>query len=131
MAITNEKDLAKALKEGQSTIEIEGDLSKRTVIIKATGSVAWAVAVGAIGVAVVSILAVPTTGGTSIPLSALTTGVTVPAAVGILGVSTTVTAVSLAVAGGGVAVLNKLRKYKIVSKSDNRVVLQIKNGGKS
>lgn len=123
MAIDNEKDLGKALKEDQETIEIEGDLKNKVIRIKATGKIAWAVAIGAIGVAVVAILyPVPE------PTSQATTKFFVAplaggAAVTVLGAATAASAISIAVAAGGVAALNKLRGYKITSNSEDKIVL--------
>ncbi|WP_300750148.1 hypothetical protein, partial [Janthinobacterium sp.] len=45
-------------------------------------------------------------------------------AITILGAGATATAISIAAAAGSVGVLNKLRKYKIVNTSSNRVVLK-------
>jgi hypothetical protein len=123
MAIDNEKDLGKALKENQDTIEIEGSLKDKVIKIKATGKSAWIIAVGAIGVTVFAILyPVPDpasqTGSKGIVL--LTGG----AAVAILGTATAISAISIAIAGGGVAALNKLRSYKIVSNSGDKVTLK-------
>ncbi|MGM0582962.1 MAG: hypothetical protein ACQETL_19960 [Bacteroidota bacterium] len=123
MAIDNEKDLGKALKKDQETIEIEGSLKDKVIRIKATGKVAWTIAIGSIGIAVVAILyPVPElatqTGAKGI--AALTGG----AAVGILGAGTAASAISIAVAAGGVATLNKLRGYKITSKSGDKIVLR-------
>lgn len=123
MAVKNEKDLGDAVKNGQDTIEIEGDLGKKVLRIKATGKVAWVVAFGAIGVAVA---------GTMYPVPEPTTQVTSKAfaftaaggAISILGVGATTAAISIAVAAGSVGVLNSLRKYKVVSTSNNRVVLK-------
>ena len=69
MAITTSKELGEALKQDQETIEIEGDLTNKTFRIKAAGKVAWAVAFGAIVVAVASVLAAPATGRTSSSLA--------------------------------------------------------------
>lgn len=120
MKVLNEKELAEAINNDEETIEIEGDLAKKTVKIKATGKVAWIVAIGAISIAVIAILSAPATAGTSSLISA---GVA-PVAVGVLGAGTTVTAISIAVAGGSVAVLNKLRGYKLEKISDNKVILK-------
>lgn len=123
VAVKTEKDLGDAIKNGQDTIEIEGDLVKNVLKIKATGKVVWAVAVGTIGVAVVAILypvPEPTTQVVSKAFAATAGG----AAVALLGAGTTATAISLAVATGGVGVLNKLRTYKVVSTANNRVVLK-------
>lgn len=117
MAIDNEEDLAKALNQGQNYIEIEGDLANKVVRIKATGTVAWAIAIGAIGVAIVATVG---TGGVAAPAA----GVVGIAATGVLGVSATAAAVALAVAAGGVGVLKTLRSYEIVSKEEGRVTLK-------
>lgn len=124
MAISNEKDLGDAIKNEQDTIEIEGDLGKKVLKIKATGKVAWMVAAGAIGVAVLAIMypiPEPTTQVAS-KAFAITAG---GSAVAILGAGTATTAISIAIVAGGVGALNKLRAYKVVSSTDNnRVVLK-------
>lgn len=116
MTIRTEKELGEALRSEQDTIEIEGDLKSKVLKIKATGKVAWVVAVGAIGVAVVVTLG---TGGAAAPVS----GVVGIGAVSVLGLPTALSAVGIAVAAGGVRALNSLRKYKIVSISDGKLVL--------
>ncbi len=116
MAISTEKELGEALKNDQDTIEIEGDLARKVLKIKATGKVAWAVAIGAIGIAVVLTVG---SGGTASPAA----GVVGIGAVSVLGVSAATSAVAIAIAAGGIGVLNSLRQYKIVSKSGNKVVL--------
>ncbi|MEW6729505.1 MAG: hypothetical protein AB1332_09210 [Pseudomonadota bacterium] len=116
MAISTEEELGEALKNNQGTIEIEGDLSKKVIRIKATGTVAWAIAIGAIGIAVVLTVG---SGGTAAPAA----GFVGFGAVSVLGVSAATSAVAIAVAAGGVGALNSLRKYKIVNQSNNKVVL--------
>lgn len=116
MAIKNEKELGEALKNEQDTIEIEGDLSRKVMTIKATGKVAWAVAIGAIGIAV--ILAVGS-GGTAAPVS----GAVGIGAVSVLGLPAALSAVAIAVAAGGVGALNSLRRYKVVRQEGNKLVL--------
>lgn len=118
MAIETAKELGKELKKGPDTVEVSIKMGKIIIKLKGVGKVAWAIAIGAIGVAV----AAPTTGGTSSALAA----VSAPAAASILGVSTTTAAISIAVAGGGVAVLNKLRKYEVVEKHNTYMVLKRK-----
>ena len=122
MSITNNKDLAQAVNNQQSEIIIEGDLAKKIIKIKATGKVAWAIAIGAIGVAVAAVMAAPLTAGTSGVVSAIAA----PGAVAVLGGPAAATAIGVAIAGGGIATLNKLRVYKVVSRSDNRIVLKRK-----
>ena len=50
-----EKELGEALKREEDTITIEGDLVKKVIKIHGTGKPAWGLAIGAIGVAVVSV----------------------------------------------------------------------------
>lgn len=119
MAIHTEKDLGEALKNEQDTIEIEGDLKKKVLRIKATGKVAWLVAIGAIGVAVAIAVS---TGGAGAPAS----GVIGLGAVSILGLSAATSAVAIAFAAGGIGALNTLRKYKIVSDVGDKLVLSRK-----
>ena len=116
MAIQTEKELGEALKNNQDTIEIEGDLQKKVLKIKATGKVAWAIALGAIGIAVIVALG---TGGTATPAS----GVVGLGAVAVLGLSTAMSAIGIAIAAGGVGALNSLRRYKITSQSAGKLVL--------
>jgi len=92
----------------------------KVIRIKATGKVCWVVAIGAIGIVVLSILAVPATGG----ISTIKGVIAAPVAVTILGGSTTIAAVSIAVAAGGIGALNKLRKYKIAERGDDKLILK-------
>lgn len=117
MAIRSEDDLGRAINGNSDSIEIEGDLVKKVLKIKATGKVAWAVAIGGIGIAVAVLIS---TGGAGAPASGIIGG----GAVAVLGLPTAISAVSIAVAAGGVGALNKLRKYKIIEKSNDRVVLK-------
>ncbi|RZZ89711.1 hypothetical protein [Pseudoxanthomonas winnipegensis] len=116
MAIKNEKELGEALKNEQDTIEIEGDLSRKVMKIKATGKVAWAVAIGAIGIAVILALG---SGGTTAPFS----GAVGIGAVSVLGLPAALSAVAIAVAARGVGALNSLRRYKIVRQEGSKLVL--------
>lgn len=58
-----------------------------------------------------------------IKIKATEKGVWAPAAVTAWGVPTTAAAVAIAVAGGGVAVLEKLRKYRLEKISDKKIIL--------
>jgi len=126
--VSNNDELNDAMKRGESRIEIEGDLAKKVVRIKAAGGVAWALAIGAIGVAVIAIAAfapvAAVTGGTAAPAEAAVMGTGTALAMGVLGVDAAMGAIALAVAAGGVAVLTRLRSdYKIVEQGRNSVVL--------
>jgi hypothetical protein len=113
MVINNEDDLGDALNNNDDTIEIEGDLAKKVFKIKATGKAAWAIAIAAIGVAVA--LALPS-GGTS--------GIIGAGAITVLGLPAATSAVAIAVAAGGIGALNKLRRYKVIERNDNLLILK-------
>ena len=119
MKAMTEKELAEAIESGANSIEIYGDLARHTIGIKATGQVAWLVAIGAIGVAVASLMVSPATAGVSAGFAAASAA----GAVGLLGAATTATAISIAVAAGGVGVLNRLRDYDMEKISDTHVKL--------
>ena len=120
MFVRDEKELAKAIEEEQDTIEIEGDLANKTFRIKATGKVAWCVCIGAIGIAVAATLAAPVTGGASLSVKCFVAPVV---ATSLGGFSVATSAIMIAVAAGGVGVLNKLRKYNIEKVSENKIRL--------
>lgn len=120
MPIFNEKDLGDALNKDQETIEIEGDLVKKVFRIKATGKLAWAVALGAIAVAGTAVLLAPTPEPTTKALGPIAGG----AAIGILGISATTAAISISIATGGIGALRKLRAYKIISHNDGKIILK-------
>jgi len=120
MAIKTEKELGEALKNGESTIEIEGDLSKKVIRIKATGKVAWVIAIGAIGLAVAATIAAAPSGGSSLVAHFAAAPI---AAAALGGPAVATSAVMIAVAAGGTAALSKLRKYDITEKDDGRVIL--------
>lgn len=124
--MTNEKELGEAIKNGEDYIEIEGDLRKKVFKIKSKGKISWAVVIAGTTVAVTSIIATAATGGTAAPASALVTTPALAGAVGVLGVPTTISAIGIAVAGGGVGALNKLRDYDIEKISDDKVILHKK-----
>ena len=121
-----EKELGEALKREEDTITIEGDLVKKVIKIHGTGKPAWGLAIGAIGVAVVSVVATVATAGTSTPATGSAALISGDAAATVLGVPTAVSAVSIAVAAGGVGALNKLRDYNLTKINDNKVILKRK-----
>ena len=117
MIVKTEKELAEAIKNDEPTIEIEGDLKEKTLKIKATGTAAWIIAIGAIGAVVTIVI---TTGGIGIPIS----GIIGAGAVSILGLPAATSAATIAVAAGSVDVLNKLRDYEIVENNNDVLILK-------
>ena len=125
--VRTEKELGESLKRGDDEIEIEGSLKDKVIRIRATGKVAWLVAIGAISVAVISIIATGGSGGTASPITAPVAFFTgSEAAIALGGVPTAVSATLIAVAAGGVGALNKLRKYKTVCEDHDKIVLKRK-----
>ncbi|MCK9384211.1 MAG: hypothetical protein M0Q15_06250 [Nevskia sp.] len=94
-------------------------LAKKTIRLRATGKVAWAIAAAAIGLAVYAALGAPATGGTSLALESFAA----PAAIGILGFEVTFLAIAVAVAAGGIGALTSLRRYKEISRTSDTLVL--------
>lgn len=129
--VTTKKELANAVKRGDSQIIIEGDLANHVIRIKLLGPVAWGVATVALGSAIYLYIATPaataTTAGTGGTISFGAASTSAAAAATVLGFKATATAVGIGIAAGGFGALTKLRdKYRISDKSKNRVVLQKK-----
>lgn len=126
------EELGQAIKNNADTIEIQGDLANKVFKIKATGKVVWAVALGALGVAVACIILqakgsdtdTSTQAGSAITFTGAAGGTAVAA--GILG-KAAIVAASIAAAAGGVGALTSLRdKYKIIERAENKLILQHK-----
>lgn len=99
--MTTEKELGEALKRGDSTIEVEFDLAHKVAKIKTTGNAMWALCITAIGVAVVSgVVAISTAGTATVPSAFIATPA-IATASGVLGMSTAISAIGIAMAGGG------------------------------
>lgn len=123
MIVRTEKELGTALKAEAEEIVVEGEsLVKKVLCIKKTGKLAWGLCIGALGVAVGAAMATP-----AAPiLPVVVTAVAGPVVISTLGMSVTTAAITIAVAGGGVIVLNKLRKYRIAEQTQERLVLKRK-----
>jgi hypothetical protein len=124
--MTTEKELGEALKRGDSTIEVELDLSKKVVKIKTAERGSWALCVAAIGVAVVCGVVTISTAGTATVPSAFIATPAIATVSGFLGMPTAISAIGIAMAGGGVGALNKLRGYRLEKVSDEKVILHKK-----
>lgn len=125
MSVTTEKELADAVNRNEDTIVIEGDLAKKTIRIKATGTVAWAVAIDSICIVFYGVIATVGTGGVATPVAGFAAVAGSGGALSVLGAAATSAAISMAVSVRSLSVLKKLRgNYKIVSESDNKVTLK-------
>lgn len=134
--VNNAKELGKALNRDENAIIIEGKLGDLVIKIKAVGNVAWLVAGGAITVAIVAILAMPTTtvasavtgpvAGMGLVAEGLALSAGGAGAVGVLGVSATVAAISIGVGAKNKNVLTKLRNNYTLTQLNNKVILKRK-----
>ena len=121
--MTTEKELGNALKNNQDEIVIEGDLCKKVVKIHATGKPTWIIAFGAITVAIYATISLIPTGGASAPAAAPSELIATTVAATTLGLPAAISAVSIGVAAGSAAVLNKLRNYKLTKISEDKIIL--------
>jgi hypothetical protein len=91
MSVQTITDLVEAVVQKQSTIEITGDLSKGIIKIKATGDVAWVIAIGALAATAALIIG---SGGSAAVIAATTAG----AAIAVLGYRAAMMAIEMIVA---------------------------------
>jgi len=128
--VRTEKEFAEAIKRGEDTIEVEGNLADKTIRIRATGNVAWAVAIGAVGIAFYSAVKMrPSATGTNLDVKhAFFPVIAGAGAVSVLGVEVASSAIALAVAAGGVGVLKTIRGYRQISVEKGRLVLSDARG---
>ena len=111
--VSTAKELGTAISNNDNQIIIEGSLGDAVITINAIGPVAWAVAIGAIGVAIAGIVVTAGTAGAGAPVGLVSEGLAAPALIATLGsASTATTAIGIAAAGGGVGVLSSMRRYK-------------------
>jgi cellulase/cellobiase CelA1 len=122
--IETEKELADALNKKQESFEIEGALKDNVLKIKNTGMATWMVALSAISFASSAALTTTKVGKIVTPLTLPIATFTAIGAIPILGIPATTSAIAIAVASGGIGVLHRLRKYKIIQNDKDKLVLQ-------
>lgn len=120
--IDNSKDLGKAMKDEKDTIEIEFDYGKKVVKIIGAGKIVWGIAAASLASAVAAIMLTLGSGGTSAPATGTYAAFAGSTASLTLGPTVAYTALIIAVSGGGMSALNKLRKYKVIKKRDRYIL---------
>lgn len=110
--VKDEKELAQAIKNNVDYIEIEGGIKDFFIKIKGTGKIAWTLCIGCLAIAAITTAYMVTKEDGDAKKTAVA-AISATAAAGILGPTTAATCVMMAVAAGGVDVLNKLREYRI------------------
>ena len=128
--VKTSKEMGEAMKENKNTIIVEGDLAKKVIRIKATGTIAWVVAFGSIGAAVFAIISAPAATAVTAPAAgaggaiSFTGGAVATGAAGVILGPAAITAVTIAVAAGGVGVLTTLRdKYSMKKINNKKIIL--------
>lgn len=137
--VKTSKELGEAIKSNEDYIYVEGDLKNKVIRIKATGKIAWALAVGSLATAITLYLTLPATltvsttaggpVGTAVGGAISFTGgvVTSTVVATALGVKAAAVAIGIGVAFGGVGGVITLRdKYIIVNKDEDGIILKKK-----
>ena len=123
IVMRDEKEVAREIKNGASTIEVEGDLAKKIIKIKAQGDVIWGICMVGIAVVVAAAFVAGGSGGLALAPSTCIATPAMAAPIGILGTGAAISAVEIAIFAGGISGLDKLRKYKLEKISENKIVL--------
>lgn len=122
------EEFVKQLNNKEDYIILEGDRANDVYRIIATGNVAWAIAIGAIGLSAALIFITVGSGGAAapvtVPVEVASKMFIAPAAIATIGWGATSTAIAICFAAGGVAagkaILNAVRNnYKIAEKVEN------------
>ncbi len=121
MFVDNGKDLGDAVRQREPYIKLEGELAAQVKKLVRLNAILWAFCLAALSVAVIAALQAPVTAGMS-GIASLIAGTSASA---VIGVDTAVTAVTIAVAGGGIGTLNMLRQYHLEEKEDGEVILYL------
>ena len=124
--MTDEKELGRAIKEGKDNIEVEFDLARKVIKIKGVGKVAWGACALGLAVAIAAVIVTLASGGTSSPATVPAGLAGMGTATAVMGYSVAASAVAIGASGGGIATLNKLRKYRIEKINENKIILHKK-----
>lgn len=122
MIANNGKDLGDAIRQEEPHIELEGELAAQVKKLIRLNAVLWVFCLAALAVTVAAVMQMPTTAGLS-GIAGLAAGSSASA---VIGADTVVTAVTVAIAGGGIGTLNMLRRYRLEERKDGRIILYLK-----
>jgi len=119
--IDNEEELGRAIRDEQftDTLEISGRLGGVVFRMKSLRTALWLICLSLLALIIAAILLAPSTQG----ISAITGLAAASPVSGMLGVSGAVSAVRIAIAGGGVHILNRLRRYRCKKTSHGSWIL--------
>ncbi len=131
--VSTKAELITAILGKEPRIEISGSLKDGTAKIVASGSVAWAVALGGLAIAATSISIFAATQQQNSQSDSSNNAnnfigavglVSAPIALGAIGISGTTLAISLITASGSLLTVKSLREYKVVKNDDNILVIE-------
>lgn len=120
MTVYNENELGRAIQNEENYIEIQGGFVSDIRKIKALNRVMWCLVLSVLALIIATLLLAPVTAGTAPIAASLVAGTP---AVGMLGLSGCMTAIRIAVAGGGIHILKRLRGYQSKSMGKDRMIL--------
>lgn len=123
MRVYNEKEFGDAIRREEDYIELDGKLASHVKKLIKLNAVLWAFCLAALSVSIIAVIQMPVTAGMSGIVSTVSG---TAAAAAVLGVDTAVAAVSIAIAGGGITTLYKLRKYCLKCKRNGKIIIYLK-----
>lgn len=123
VVVLNEADLGKAIKQKKATIEIEGELKDRVCSMKTLEKESWNACMTQISMAVSVLQIMTQVDGIDTPVSVLTGTPILEKIISFLGNTNAFSAIMIARAGGGVGILNQLRKYQIAALTEEKLIL--------
>ena len=120
VTVEDSDGLGKAMKQGEDTIEVKGALAGHISRMWGMDRVLWKICLILLATVVLLVLALPA--GSPVMMQAVAAS---PAA-GILGTKTAAAAVRIAVAGGGISILGKLKDYRLKEMNERHIILHRK-----
>lgn len=121
MYVENEHDLGEELNKGADHIRIEGDLAAKVRKMMKLNTILWSFCLASLSVTVIAVMHMPATAGTS-GVVGIVAGTSAAA---ILGPELAVAAATIAVAGGGIHALRRLRRYRLEQTRNGSIILHL------
>ena len=121
MRVQNEQELGNAVKQEEACIELEGKLASQIKKLMKLNMALWVFSLTALSIAVLATIQAPATAG----VSGIISIVAGTSTASILGMDTVIAAVSIDVAGGGIRILQKLRKYHLTYRENGKIILHL------
>ena len=121
MIVTNENEFGEGINNNADHIEIEGDLAAKVKKMMKLNAALWTFCLASLSVTVIAVMHMPATAGTS-GIVGIVAGTSAAA---ILGPEVAVAAATIAIAGGGIHVLRKLRRYRLEQTRNGGIILHL------